>query len=142
MQAQRAAQILKYLQDGYYIDRSTESLEVSLVTYNAELRVYAHTSVQVTFEKSGRLSMDFAAVGARVDNIVNGLNSEQEYATELLHKCQQGQMILSFELPLLRGMKHTLEALQKPEEDRHRARQVKYLDGNDIRREEMSSPHS
>ena len=60
MQAQRAAQILKYLQDGYYIDRSTESLEVSLVTYNAELRVYAHTSVQVTFEKSGRLSMDFA----------------------------------------------------------------------------------
>ncbi len=89
-----------------------------------------------------RLSMDFAAVGARVDNIVNGLNSEQEYATELLHKCQQGQMILSFELPLLRGMKHTLEALQKPEEDRHRARQVKYLDGNDIRREEMSSPHS
>eukprot|EP00854_Cymbomonas_tetramitiformis_P015579 gene15579-18470_t len=50
LNAQRAQDMVKYMEDGLYIDDQTKQVTVQLVTYNAQLHFFANSEINFQFE--------------------------------------------------------------------------------------------
>ncbi|KAK3244587.1 hypothetical protein CYMTET_45803, partial [Cymbomonas tetramitiformis] len=56
---ERATDILTYLEDGLYIDRQTQELEMQLVTYNGELNYFANVLIRFVFGEGGVITISY-----------------------------------------------------------------------------------
>ncbi|GBG28878.1 Polycystic kidney disease 2-like 2 protein [Hondaea fermentalgiana] len=63
----RASEFLAYMQEGFYLDADTESVDVLMVTYNAALRMFANTKVTFSFEYGGRVRMAYTVQSFRAE---------------------------------------------------------------------------
>jgi hypothetical protein len=54
----RAAQLLKYMEDGFYIDAHTSSVEVAMLLYNQHLDLFVFVRVDFGFDTGGAVLLD------------------------------------------------------------------------------------
>jgi hypothetical protein len=71
----QAQKLLQYMEDGRFFDVSTSRLKVEMITYNAEVRLFAIWTVVFDWHRTGDISWDYALQVVNVDDSETPLRS-------------------------------------------------------------------
>lgn len=64
----RAQEYLAYMKEGFFLDSDSELLEIRMITYNPDIRMFANIKIEFSFEEGGRIDLSNNVETFRVES--------------------------------------------------------------------------